>query len=164
MSFLKAIIILISSNHQLAIDRLLYAVYYVTRKTIKAGYETRSLMIARIWHGTTNAEKADKYLEYLNKTGMPDYKNTAGNLGAYVMRRIENGVAHFFTLTFWDSYDAIKRFAGRNFEKARYYPEDADYLLEMEPEVKHYELFDLPVTPGYVRSFQDSRSAMPRWW
>lgn len=121
-------------------------------------------MIARIWHGTTNVEKADKYLDYLNKTGMPDYRRTAGNLGAYIMRRIENGVAHFFTLTFWDSYDAIRRFAGKNCEKAKYYPEDASFLLEMEPEVKHYELFDLPNAPKYVRNFLSSRRAIPRWW
>lgn len=98
-------------------------------------------MIARIWHGTTKAEKADKYLEYLKQTGIPDYKRTTGNQGAYVLRRIENDVAHFFTLTFWDSYDAIKRFAGENLECAKYYPEDANFLLDMEPNVQHFELF-----------------------
>jgi heme-degrading monooxygenase HmoA len=112
----------------------------------------------------TNVEKADKYLDYLNRTGMPDYKRTAGNLGAYIMRRIENGVAHFFTLTFWDSYDAIKRFAGKNYEKARYYSEDVAFLLEMEPEVKHYELFDDQKLPEYVGNFQRFRQVLPRWW
>ena len=121
-------------------------------------------MIARIWHGKTRPEKADSYLDYLNRTGMPDYKRTAGNLGAYVMRRIENGVAHFFTLTFRDSYDAIKRFAGKNYEKARYYPEDTEFLLEMEPEVKHYELFDNPKSPKYIGNFLRSRQVLPRWW
>ena len=121
-------------------------------------------MIARIWHGTTNADKADKYLDYLNKTGLPDYKQTTGNLGAYVMRRIENGVAHFFTLTFWDSYDAIKRFAGKNIDQAKYYPEDASFLLDMEPNVKHYELFGQPETPKYVRNYVGFRHALPRWW
>jgi hypothetical protein len=57
-------------------------------------------MIARIWHGTTKTEKADKYVDYLNKTGVSDYKQMDGNLGTYVLRRIEDGVAHFFTLTF----------------------------------------------------------------
>jgi len=120
-------------------------------------------MIARIWHGTTNQEKADQYLDYINKTGLPDYKGTAGNLGAYVMRRIENGVAHFFTVTFWDSYDAIRRFAGKNVDKAKYYPEDANYLLEMEPNVRHYELFGQPEAPDYVKKYARSR-ALPRWW
>ncbi|HYJ92257.1 MAG TPA: hypothetical protein VEV84_13185 [Pyrinomonadaceae bacterium] len=98
-------------------------------------------MIARIWHGTTSVDKADEYLDYLNKTGIPDYKATAGNRAAFVMRRIENGVAHFLTLTFWDSYEAIKEFAGQDIDRARYYPEDDRFLLEKEPSVQHYELF-----------------------
>ncbi len=42
-------------------------------------------MIARIWHGVTKANKADEYLDYLNETGIPDYRNTNGNRGAYVL-------------------------------------------------------------------------------
>lgn len=36
-------------------------------------------MIARIWHGITPASKADEYVEYINKTGIRDYRATAGN-------------------------------------------------------------------------------------
>lgn len=57
-------------------------------------------MIARIWHGTTNADKADEYLEYLNKTGIPDYLKTQGNCGAFVLRRVEKTIAHFQTVSF----------------------------------------------------------------
>lgn len=98
-------------------------------------------MIARIWHGTTNTEKADEYLEYLNKTGIPDYRKTPGNRGAFVLRRIENGIAHFQTVSFWDSIESIKNFAGEDYERARYYDEDKNFLLEFEPNVTHYELF-----------------------
>lgn len=98
-------------------------------------------MIARIWHGTTEAEKADEYLEYLNKTGIPDYQKTPGNCGAFVLRRIENGIARFQTVSFWDSIESIKKFAGEDYEKARYYDEDKNFLLEFEPTVTHYELF-----------------------
>ena len=98
-------------------------------------------MIARIWHGTTPAEKSDEYLEYINKTGIPDYRATAGNSGAYILRRIEGDIAHFITFSIWDSIESIKRFAGEDHEKARYYPEDANFLLEFEPTVTHYEFF-----------------------
>jgi len=97
-------------------------------------------MIARIWHGITPKSKADEYVEYLNKTGIPDYQATEGNRGVHVLRRIEGEQAHFLTLTFWDSVDAIKKFAGEDFEKARYYPEDKDFLLEFEEKVTHYEV------------------------
>jgi len=40
----------------------------------------------------------------------------------------------------WESIAAIKQFAGDDYEKARYYPEDKDFLLELEPAVSHYEI------------------------
>ena len=98
-------------------------------------------MIARIWHGKTNASVADVYLDYLFKSGMPAYRATAGNKGAWVLRRLEGDVAHFITLSFWESRDAIVAFAGTDIEVAKYYPEDKKYLLEFEPKVTHYELF-----------------------
>jgi heme-degrading monooxygenase HmoA len=97
-------------------------------------------MIARIWHGVTMATKADKYFDYLKGTGLADYAATSGNRGVYLLRRIEGDRAHFMTLTFWESEEAIKAFAGAAIEKARYYPEDKDFLLEFEPTVKHYEV------------------------
>lgn len=97
-------------------------------------------MIARIWHGTTKIEQADEYLDYLNRTGIPDYRKTKGNLGAYILRRSENDKAHFLTLSFWESLEAVKKFAGEDYEKARYYPQDEAFLLEFEPNVKHYEM------------------------
>jgi heme-degrading monooxygenase HmoA len=101
-------------------------------------------MIARTWHGITDAAKANDYLDYLNKTGVPEYRATQGNLGVYVLRRIEGNKAHFLLLTLWESEDAIKRFAGSNMEKARYYPEDEQFLLELEPTATHYEVVVKP--------------------
>ncbi|MBM3179840.1 MAG: antibiotic biosynthesis monooxygenase [Chloroflexi bacterium] len=97
-------------------------------------------MIARLWHGITPKSKADEYVEYLNRTGLRDYRAVAGNLGVHVLRRIEDEQAHFLILTFWDSIEAIRKFAGDDYEKARYYPEDGDYLLEFEEKVVHYEV------------------------
>ena len=99
-------------------------------------------MIARVWHGTTDANKADEYVEYLNKTGIPDYKATKGNGGAYILRKIEGETAQFYTLTFWDSFDSIKEFAGEDYERAKYYAKDEKFLLEFEPTVKHFEVFE----------------------
>lgn len=97
-------------------------------------------MIARIWYGVTPSSKAEQYLDYLNETGIPDYRATEGNQGVYVLRRIEGSRGHFLLLTLWESLDAIKQFAGPDFEKARYYPEDDEYLLERELTVDHYEV------------------------
>ncbi len=101
-------------------------------------------MIARAWHGVTPAAKADEYMDYLNRTGIPDYKATPGNRGVYVLRRIEGDQAHFLLISLWDSYDAIRQFAGDDIEKAHYYPADTEFLLELEPTVTHYEVLSAP--------------------
>ena len=101
-------------------------------------------MIARTWHGITEASKADEYLDYLNKTGVAQYRAIQGNLGVYVLRRIEGNKAHFLLLTLWESEDAIKRFAGSDMEKAKYYSEDEQFLLELEPTGTHYEVMVKP--------------------
>ena len=98
--------------------------------------------ITRMWHGITKTEHADEYLKYVEDTGLSDYKNVDGNLSAKILRKIDGNICHFLTITEWDSYESIKKFAGEDFEKARYYPEDEKYLLEFEDNVAHYETFE----------------------
>lgn len=97
-------------------------------------------MIARIWRGRTAASRSDEYVSFLERTGLRDYRETEGNRGVLLLRRVSDGEAEFTTLTLWDSMDAIRRFAGDEPERARYYPEDPEYLLEMTPFVEHYEV------------------------
>lgn len=97
-------------------------------------------MIARVWHGVTRAAAADAYVDYLNRTGVPESRATAGNRGVYVLRRLEGDLAHFQFISLWDSLDAIRRFSGPDVDKARYFPEDERFLMEMEPNVTHYEV------------------------
>jgi heme-degrading monooxygenase HmoA len=93
-------------------------------------------MIARIWHGVTPESKGDEYFNYIMETGAKDYRSTEGNRGVYVLRRIRDGQAEFLLISLWDSFDAIQ-----DFEKAvYYYPRDKEFLLELEPNVVHYEV------------------------
>ncbi len=103
-------------------------------------------MIARLWHGAVPADKADAYSRYLQETGVPDLQSTPGNEGVYVLRTIEDDVAHFLILSLWDSFGSITAFAGDDIERARYYPRDTDYLLELEPTVCHYQVLTAPDT------------------
>ena len=98
-------------------------------------------MIARVWHGVTRAEHAEAYLAFLRARALSEYRAIAGNLAAYVLRRIEGDQAHFLTLTFWASKDAIRSFAGPEIDQAKYYPEDREFLLEFEASVLHYEVY-----------------------
>ena len=98
-------------------------------------------MIARLWHGRTATAKADEYLAFLQRRALPDYRGTPGNRAAFVLRRRDGDVTHFTTLTHWDSLRAIEAFAGADITHAKYYPEDAQFLLEFEPTVQHFELY-----------------------
>ena len=97
-------------------------------------------MIARIWRGLTPADKADAYLDYFNNTGLKDFTTTPGNRGVYVLRRVVGERCEFQIVSLWDSIDAVRRFAGDEADRSRYYPEDQQYLLEMEPLVRHYDV------------------------
>ena len=97
-------------------------------------------MIARLWHGSTPVSRSEAYLDFLLKTDVPDYRKTPGNRGVQILLRKEEDVAHFLLVSFWDSMDAVGRFAGPDVERAKYYPEDSQYLLELEPKVVHYEV------------------------
>jgi heme-degrading monooxygenase HmoA len=103
------------------------------------GSRARTL-IARIWHGVTPAARADEYTAYLRQTGERECRATPGNRGVYILRRVRNDRAEFTFLSLWESLDAIRRFAGEDYEKAHYYPEDRNFLLELEPFVEHYDV------------------------
>jgi heme-degrading monooxygenase HmoA len=105
-------------------------------------------MIARSWHGRVPTSKADAYYGYLLRTGLADYRATPGNRGVYVFRRTEGTITHFVLTTFWESFDALRAFAGADYERARYYPEDDEYLLEREPYVRHYDVLAPFGDPG----------------
>jgi heme-degrading monooxygenase HmoA len=97
-------------------------------------------MIARTWHGRVPRAKAAAYYRYLERTGLADYRSTPGNKGVLVLREDVEDVTHFTLTSFWESLEAVKRFAGADFTTAHYYEEDDAYLLEREPGVRHAEV------------------------
>jgi len=97
-------------------------------------------MITRSWHGRVPVAKAEAYRNFLNIRAVPDYQSVAGNLGVYILERADGEITHFITLTFWDSLDSIRGFAGDEVTVAKYYAEDTEFLLEFEPHVVHYEV------------------------
>ena len=99
-------------------------------------------MIARTWLGAVSSDQSDEYFRYLMKTGVPDLKATPGNCGVFVLRRVQGDTAHFQMISLWDSLKSIQAFAGADIERARYYPEDAQFLHELEPTCTHYEVLE----------------------
>ena len=104
-------------------------------------------MIARLWHGVTPAGLAEEYTRYVAETGVRETRATPGNRGVLVLRRVAGGHADFLFTSFWESPEAIRRFAGANLERAVYYPRDREFLEALEPAVTHYEVVEPPGTP-----------------
>jgi heme-degrading monooxygenase HmoA len=96
-------------------------------------------MIARIWRGVVRTPDADTYGQYIRDTGLAGYATTDGNQGAWLLRRTLGDRTEFLTFTLWESLDAVKRFAGEDYETAVYYPEDDRFLIERDERCAHYK-------------------------
>lgn len=99
-------------------------------------------MIARRWHGRVRADKAGEYLRLMCEVGLADYRSTEGNRGAWCLHRAEGDLVHVEMFTLWEDEAAIRRFAGDDLLRAKYYDFDPEFLLELEPEVLHFNVIE----------------------
>ena len=97
-------------------------------------------MIARTWRGAVKREDAEAYAAYIDETGIAAYVATPGNRGAWMLRRDLGELTEFVTFSLWDSLDAVKAFAGEDYETAVFYPEDDRFLVERDRTSTPYEV------------------------
>lgn len=99
-------------------------------------------MIGRIWHGWTKPENADKYERLLKEEIFPEIaaKKVAGYRAIQLFRRPLEDEIEFITIMWFDSWDAVKQFAGEDHDKA-YVPQKAREVLErFDERSQHYEI------------------------
>jgi len=95
--------------------------------------------VVRMWRGVIRTEDRDVYVDYIERTGMREYRETPGNLDAWMLTRdLGDGLTEIMTVSRWESWEAIKGFAGEDIHRAVYYPEDDEYLVERDATVRHY--------------------------
>jgi len=94
-----------------------------------------------MWHGRVDSSKSDEYAEFMKQRAAPDYSSVDGLQKLLFLRTDEKDVTHFLLVTYWDSMESVKKFAGEEPEKAKYYPEDDQFLLEKEELSALYEVF-----------------------
>jgi heme-degrading monooxygenase HmoA len=97
-------------------------------------------MIARTWKGAVKRADGDAYAAYMDATGIAGYSATPGNRGAWMLRRDRGELTEFVMFTLWDSLDAVKAFAGEDYQTAVFYAEDDRYLVERDLTCEHYEV------------------------
>ena len=94
--------------------------------------------IFREWRGRIRTEDRQEYVTYILETGLADYGKTPGNRGyQMVTRDLGDGTTEVATMSWWESMEAIRGFAGDEPERARYYPEDDRFLVERPEFVEH---------------------------
>ena len=97
-------------------------------------------MIARTWHGWTTRENADAYEHLLRTEVLPGIHRVDGYRGAYLLRRDAGDEVEFVTITLFDSMDAVRAFAGDDFETAVILPEAERLLLRPDAKSVHFEI------------------------
>ena len=94
--------------------------------------------ILRTWRGRIRTADRSEYVAYILDTGLADYAKTPGNRGYQMITRdLGDGTCEVATMSWWDSMDSIRGFAGDQPELARYYPEDDRFLLDRPEHVEH---------------------------
>ena len=104
-------------------------------------------MIARIWKGAVRQQDAEAYARYMRETGVAGYARTPGNRGVWMLRRDRDGRTEFVMFTLWDSLEAVREFAGDDYQTAVFYPEDDRFLVERDLVATHYQV-DTQVATG----------------
>jgi hypothetical protein len=107
-----------------------------------------SMPILREWRAEIRRSLKEAYFNYVRSTGIAGYRATPGNLGAAVaIRDLDNNRSEVVTLSWWETLDAIRAFAGEPIDQARYYPRDNEFLLTRPEKVIHYESSSLAAPP-----------------
>ncbi len=99
-------------------------------------------MVARIWHGYTSHNNADKYETLLKTEVFPgiEQKKVAGYKSIQLLRRSLENEVEFITIMQFTSIEDIKAFSGHDYEKA-YVPAKAQEILShFDERAQHYEI------------------------
>ena len=99
-------------------------------------------MIGRIWHGWTEQGKADAYEALLKEeifVGIQK-RQIADFLGIQLLRRNVGDEVEFITIMWFDSLDAVRAFAGQDYEIAVVPPKARALLARFDERSQHYEV------------------------
>jgi len=94
--------------------------------------------IARIWRGRTTAARAEEYAAYLYEHGVRPLAEKA--LGVQMLREDREGESEFVTISYWESVEAMSRFAGPDPRRIHHLERDAEFLVELPAGVQVLEI------------------------
>ncbi len=101
-------------------------------------------MIARVWRGWTKIENADAYEKLLREVVYPGLQRINGYHSGYIFRQDNKDESEFVTVNLFESLDAVKAFAGPDYDTPVFEPEARRLLSKVEPIARHYEVKKAP--------------------
>ncbi|MFL6948066.1 MAG: antibiotic biosynthesis monooxygenase family protein [Xanthobacteraceae bacterium] len=90
--------------------------------------------VARIWRGRTIAARADEYAAYLYAHGIRPLEDKA--LGVQLLRENRADETEFVTISYWESVEAMSRFAGKDPRRIHHLARDPEFLIELPESVQ----------------------------
>jgi heme-degrading monooxygenase HmoA len=99
-------------------------------------------LICRIWHGWTTPENAEAYDALLREEIFQGIsaRKLDGYLGIDLLRRELSGIDEFVTIMWFESLDAVRAFAGNDYERAVVPPAARKLLLRFDERSAHYDV------------------------
>ncbi|MEJ2184433.1 MAG: antibiotic biosynthesis monooxygenase [Gemmatimonadota bacterium] len=99
-------------------------------------------MISRTWHGWTTPENAAEYERLLKEEVFPGIaaRNVEGYRGIHLFRRDADDEVEFMTVMWFDSMDAVREFAGDDYEQAYVPANPRKVLAHFDARAHHYEV------------------------
>ena len=99
-------------------------------------------MISRVWHGWTTHGNADKYEAMLKEEIFVGIQNRhiRGFKGIQLLRREVGDEVEFVTIMLFDSLDAVREFAGEDYEMAVVPGKARVVLSHFDGRSQHYEI------------------------
>jgi len=104
-------------------------------------------IIARIWRGRTAIERVDEYEAYNYDAGVRLLIGTA--LGVQTFREDREHDAEFVTISYWETIESMRAFAGDDPTAIRHLDRDPEFLLELPTEVQILRLRSSHGVTGY---------------
>jgi len=102
-------------------------------------------VIARVWKEWTKAENAEAYEELLREVVYPGLQKINGYRGGYILRQDGKDETEFVTVNLFESLEAVKAFAGPEYETPVFEPKARHLLTRVEPIARHYDVRKAPL-------------------
>jgi heme-degrading monooxygenase HmoA len=114
----------------------------VANSTQGGAREELGEMISRIWHGWTTPENADTYENLLKEEIFPGIQDRgmSGYRSIQLFRRDVGDEVEFVTVMWFDDLDAVREFAGEDYEVAVVPPKARQVLARFDERSQHYEV------------------------